>query len=421
MGKLYDPYAEFEHVVLPNGLSVYVLHRLDHPWVAAGLVVHAGGKEDQPGLEGTAHFVEHLVSSNVVGVKMDELKKFFESYGGGVNLGRTFLGATTYDFFLPSEEEAVKKGFDLLGQMVFGPRLNERIEEQRRIILQEYRQSFPYDWEFNWKKKITETLYPTLFMSGRPSTLGRPQTINSIMAEDLNQFYDYWYTPTNTTLVVVGGLSSLELEKILNGGALGRSKFGQRNQPLGPLKHVPQPLVPKLELHENDFRLEPTDNLSYTIHSLIPGEYRQELVELVASILRELVFKVLREEKNWSYSAGAGSESASSFSVIYCYGDKMSLSAQDSVHELMVEIVSSLPDHSDLFHEYRRNRIRSLSIQDKNDSQIRDCALDDIRVYQRIIPISEMIDSLEEFTVDDLCDICRYLDPTRYLVTVRLP
>src|SRR5256885_15115644 len=50
----YDPYANFQSGILPNGLSISV-KELDTPWIYVGFVCYAGAKEDPAGRDGMAH------------------------------------------------------------------------------------------------------------------------------------------------------------------------------------------------------------------------------------------------------------------------------------------------------------------------------------------------------------------------------
>lgn len=62
------PVEEFR---LPNGMTLLLVHRPEAPMVAAGWVARAGSADDEPGLTGLSHLMEHLLfkGSRVIGTR----------------------------------------------------------------------------------------------------------------------------------------------------------------------------------------------------------------------------------------------------------------------------------------------------------------------------------------------------------------
>src|SRR4051812_30555915 len=116
---MWDPYAEFETAVLPNGLTVYAAHWPNRPWQYVDFIIHAGAKDDPVGLEGLHHFMEHLVSLNMYRSR-SKFENFFLDAGGSVHLGSSRFLATQYGFSLPTDKRKLSKAFQLLGEMLLG-------------------------------------------------------------------------------------------------------------------------------------------------------------------------------------------------------------------------------------------------------------------------------------------------------------
>ena len=139
---MWDPYAEFESAVLPNGLTVYASHWPDRPWETISFLVHTGASSDPVGLEGVAHFVEHMVSKNTV-VPYDDIRSFFEVCGGYASLGTTGYPYTTYEFFVPTDATILSQALNIFGNMLFQAMLEQFLERERSVITGEFRQSYP--------------------------------------------------------------------------------------------------------------------------------------------------------------------------------------------------------------------------------------------------------------------------------------
>src|SRR3990167_2964008 len=117
---MWDPFAEFQSAMLPNGLRVHVASWPYRPWVSVGFIIHAGARLDKVGFEGTAHFVEHLVSRNTP-LTYRKINDFFEESGGGVSLGATSHHRTYYNFFVPLRK--FEEALQIFGSMLLSGNL----------------------------------------------------------------------------------------------------------------------------------------------------------------------------------------------------------------------------------------------------------------------------------------------------------
>jgi len=127
--------------VLPNSLTVYAAYWPGRP-MSMEFLVHAGAQNDPIGLEGVAHFVEHLVSRNAI-IPRNDMMEFFEENGGTADFGATGYPHTYFQLFLPTNEYVIKRALLMFGQMLFSCELNDFIENQRQVIVGEFHQKSP--------------------------------------------------------------------------------------------------------------------------------------------------------------------------------------------------------------------------------------------------------------------------------------
>ncbi|MDO8183504.1 MAG: pitrilysin family protein [bacterium] len=420
--KLYDPYADFETVVLPNGLTVYVLHQPDHPWVAVNIVVHTGALIDPKGLTGVAHFLEHLASDNVPGYTAKDIENFFTDVGGGVNLGSTSFLSTRYKFFVPAQLEPMTKACNIFGQLLFDHDLTFEIESERAIILQEYRRKFEFDYQFEWICSITENLRPGLWDEGILSPLGNAKTVPTITHDVLELFYREWYTPANVSLVLVGGFDLKQVEAILLGSALAKYKPGQRNPLPTLLAVVPKPLTNRLEFHLGEYTSTQVDYFDYGYITCLPGRFNfSQITEVVRRMLAGIWFDELREKQGWTYSTRADFDNLGSFVQFGCSADKLNLKAEPEIEPLVVELMSNLAGRRPMFEKIKKARVQGLFLHDVNDRDLCDNAADDLVDYQRIVPMTEVAEAINSLTTADLDDFCQQIKPEKSLVVIKLP
>jgi len=227
-----DHYANFEISNLPNGLKVY-----NYKWPynvgyhRIGLIIHTGSDKDPVGLEGLAHYVEHMVANSC---KTNEMEDFFSDKGGFITFGNTSFKGISYRFKTSNDRDSIKESLEKLSEIIFNANLTEQgLEKQRNIIRCEFLKSYPNNFSYERILREHSSVYPNTFLERLPSLLGNLETITNISLKDIKTFYDIHYVPANMSIVSVGNLS---IEEITN--MLSSTEFG-RNYNIGKLNPKP--------------------------------------------------------------------------------------------------------------------------------------------------------------------------------------
>ena len=190
---------------LSNGLTVIVSRDASVPGVAVDLWVNVGSKDEEPGRTGFAHLFEHLMFMGARYVPYPQFDTLMEA-SGGTNNASTSNDLTTYHEVGPSNllETFLWMEADRLATL--GQEMTkEKLETQRKVVLNERRQSYearPYG-------KAELILYDKLFPEGHPyhwPTIGSPADLEAATLDDVKRFFARWYVPSNVTLAVVGDL-----------------------------------------------------------------------------------------------------------------------------------------------------------------------------------------------------------------------
>ena len=176
---MWDPYAEFESTILPNGLTIYATHWQGRPWQAMGFVIHSGAEQDPIGLEGLAHFTEHAVTNNA-NISFTAINEFFNDQGGKVRLGTTGFAFTKWDFFLPLDKKLLSKTFSIFGHMLLMEKIEKFIERERQIIIGEFDRSFTTKVALDLAWKRQKALFTGTFLERFVNPVGTPESIKRI-------------------------------------------------------------------------------------------------------------------------------------------------------------------------------------------------------------------------------------------------
>ena len=204
----------FEKHTLSNGLDV-ILHQ-DHtiPVVAVNVWYHVGSKDEEIGRTGFAHLFEHVMFE---GSKHHNSSHFEPLQKAGANLnGSTTPDRTNYWEDVPTNYldlalwlESDRMGFlmDALDQ--------QRLDIQRDVVKNERRQSYenrPYGMA-HWH--LQEALYP-MPHPYHWMTIGSQEDLDAATLDDIKDFFNRFYSPTNASLAIAGDIDMGEALEMVN-------------------------------------------------------------------------------------------------------------------------------------------------------------------------------------------------------------
>ena len=198
---------------LPNGLH-YIIKQNDLPKhnVECRLVMNVGAINETIQQRGVAHFLEHMAFKGSEHFPNRSVIDYFErqgmKYGRDIN-AFTGFDRTIYWFTLPIDKystDIIDSTLLAVGDVLSSLHLEEsRAKRERGIILEELRD---YDaGDPFYSLKMGNSLY-SLHMP-----LGRKEDIEAINRSTLCDFYNKWYSPMNATVIIVGDVDAVSVEK----------------------------------------------------------------------------------------------------------------------------------------------------------------------------------------------------------------
>jgi zinc protease len=190
----------YDLITLPNGLTVIFSEDHSTPIVHVQLWYHVGSKNERPGRTGFAHLFEHMMFKGSRNVEPEAHTSFISSVGGQTNAyttdDETVFWETVPSQYLPLVLwlEADRMGSLRIDRNTF---INERevVKEERRMRVDNQ----PYG-------RLTELIYANAFTVHpyKNPTIGSMEDLEAASIEDVRDFYQTFYVPSNATLTIVG-------------------------------------------------------------------------------------------------------------------------------------------------------------------------------------------------------------------------
>ena len=200
---------------LDNGFTYYLRHN-ERPGksVTLRLVVKAGSiNEPEPG-RGIAHFLEHILFEGTEAYTAESFNATIRSLGAelgpDINAG-VWYDQTVYELTVTADPiENVSTALHVLSQMAHAALIDpDGVIAERGVVLDELR----FRTETSGGQIGAE--FDRIYTQGTPYEGyypgGTAPSLESMTAEDLRDFYETWYVPSNMALVAVGDVPENDL------------------------------------------------------------------------------------------------------------------------------------------------------------------------------------------------------------------
>ena len=198
-----------EHM-LKNGMKVLVAEDPSIPNVAMYTFFHVGSRNEHDGITGISHFFEHMMFNGAKKYGMGDFDKTMER-GGGQNNAYTSNDLTVYQDWFPAPllETIFDLEADRVEHLAFDPKV---IASERGVVYSERRTSV----DNNNFGILDEQMRATAFTAApyHWPVLGWPSDIESWTIDDLKSYFSMGYSPSNATMVVVGGIKADEVFRL---------------------------------------------------------------------------------------------------------------------------------------------------------------------------------------------------------------
>lgn len=294
---------------LDNGQTVVIQEVKNNPIVTIDTWIKTGSIDEDDSNNGVAHFLEHLFFKGTKNHESGEFDQILETKGAITNAA-TSKDFTHYYVTIPSKDFDL--AMELHGDMMLHPLIpRNEMEKERKVVLEEINKDLVSPTRI-LQENLNSMMYTT--HPYKRKVIGRSDVIETITRDQVLNFYNAHYSPSNMITIVVGDVDtnhSLErIKEVFN------AEYKKQTKTIYPKESQLTSQQKKVEYIKTEsgymvigFRGTPiNDNDSYALDvlSTILGDGR-------SSVLNQ----VLKEKKRLAFSVDAGNSTFRDDGIFY--------------------------------------------------------------------------------------------------------
>lgn len=294
---------------LDNGQTVVIQEVKNNPIVTIDTWIKTGSIDEDDSNNGVAHFLEHLFFKGTKNHESGEFDQILETKGAITNAA-TSKDFTHYYVTIPSKDFDL--AMELHGDMMLHPLIpRNEMEKERKVVLEEINKDLVSP------TRILQENFNSMMYTTHPykrKVIGRSDVIETITRDQVLNFYNAHYSPSNMITIVVGDVDTNHaLERIKE---VFNAEYKKQTKTIYPKESQLTSQQKKVEYIKTEsgymvigFRGTPiNDNDSYALDvlSTILGDGR-------SSVLNQ----VLKEKKRLAFSVDAGNSTFRDDGIFY--------------------------------------------------------------------------------------------------------
>ncbi|UCF38201.1 MAG: insulinase family protein [Acidobacteriota bacterium] len=320
---------------LPNGLKVLLVEHQELPLVQLNLVVDGGWTADPVDRPGLSRLTSDLLDEGTASRNALELAEQVKSLGLRLSSNSSFDSAT---ISLNSLRRHLPAGLEIIADLLLNPTFPEAELERKK---QEYlaqilvEESEPFTVGL---KSFFKLLYGEGHPYAQPFTgTGTRESLEQITRNELVSYFDTYFRPNNSTLIVVGAVSQTDITPLLE-----EKLKNWKSQPIPEILVPDRPLLAESAVyvidkpgaaqsvliagHEGILRTSPDFPATELANTILGAKFTSRLNSN------------LREDKGYTYGSRSYFSSRKSRGPFFAYAQVQTEVTREALTEMVKEL-----------------------------------------------------------------------------------
>jgi zinc protease len=240
------PKLDYTTTTLANGMNVVFLEDRSTPIVHLQMWYHVGSKNEKPGRTGFAHFFEHMMFKGSKNVEPEGHPSYISSVGGQSN-AYTNEDATVFWETVPAQYLPLILWLE--ADRLASLRIEEKVFKTEREVVKEERRMRIENQPYGRLQEIVADQAFTVHPYKHP-VIGSMKDLDAASVDDVREFFQTYYVPSNATAVLVGDFETKEALALVT-QYLGRVPKSDKPVPRDIPKEPPQTKEKRVTLQED--------------------------------------------------------------------------------------------------------------------------------------------------------------------------
>ncbi|MEG2420411.1 MAG: pitrilysin family protein [Oscillospiraceae bacterium] len=199
----------YQTITLENGVRILTEKMPGVRSAALGIFVGTGSRDELPGENGAAHFIEHLLFKGTEKRTAQQIAMETDAIGGQMN---AYTTKETTCFYVRTLDTHLAQATDILCDMLFCSKFDQGdVETERGVILEEIGM-----YEDNPEDLCSERLATAIFKGtalARP-ILGKKKTLAAMTGQSLKDYQKRHYRPDCTVVALAGSFTQGDVDEL---------------------------------------------------------------------------------------------------------------------------------------------------------------------------------------------------------------
>ena len=407
-------FPDVQKTTLKNGLKLVLAQRKGNPVITMNMMFDAGYAADQFAKPGTAKLSMDLMDEGTKTMNALQINDKLQTIGTSINAYSDLdVSYVQMESLLASLDESLDVYADVVLNPSFPQNEFNRLQKEQISTIQRERTE-PFSMALRVFPKF---LYGQGHAYSQPLTgSGYENEVAKFTRDEVVKFYSTWIKPNNATLVVVG---DIEMKDLVAKIEKRFEQWKQGKQPKKNLAAVAPKKSNKLYLMDRPESEQSVIITGYLVepYGKVPEISREALINVFGGDFMSRLNMNLREDKHWSYGAGAFVWGAKGQRPLLTYAGVQTDKSKESLQEVKKEfnaIVNDKPVTTEEFDRNKSNMIMQLPGQWETNRSVRQ-SLETMNKYALADDYYKTYDAkVRTLTLDDMRKTSKQLiDPSR--------
>ncbi|AUD14081.1 MULTISPECIES: pitrilysin family protein [unclassified Planococcus (in: firmicutes)] len=292
-----------------NGLRIVSEHIPHFRSVAVGVFVNTGSRDERPEENGITHFIEHLLFKGTEKRSAKDIAREFDRIGGDLN---AYTSKEYTCYYAKVLDHHAPLAVEVLADMFFNSVMDPvEIDKERLVVKEEI--SMTEDMaDDDVHEQLWRVMYPDNAI-GAP-ILGTVETLDRFSRQQILDYMERHYTPSNTVISVAGHIEGKLLSQI-------ESLFGSFERKSPENAHVMPTFVPGQSIKHKETE-QAHICLGYPGLSLKDDQLFALAVlnNIIGGSMSSRLFQEIREDRGLAYSVYSYHSAYSDHGTLAIYG-----------------------------------------------------------------------------------------------------